>query len=75
MRFGWPKDETLRRWRNRDVIQKKELPESLITIDLIHILARVFMCVRQTQFSPASEAFGLHSAFSRSVAHWGRRTL
>jgi len=31
------------------------------------------MCISQNQFSLASEAFGLHSAFCRTVAHWGKR--
>lgn len=31
------------------------------------------MCASQTQLSPAPEAFGLHSAFGRTVAHWGGR--
>ena len=30
-------------------------------------------CVSQNQFSLAPEAFGLHSAFCRTVAHWGKR--
>lgn len=32
------------------------------------------MCVSQNQLSPAPEAFGLHSALRRTVAHWGGRT-
>lgn len=33
----------------------------------------LLLCVSQIPISPAPEAFGLHSAFCRTVAHWGWR--